>query len=95
MAAYAVVQVEVTDPEVYETYKPLVPATIAKYGGEFVVRGGAIEVMEGTWPTERAVIIKFPSMADAKAWYHSDDYAGPMAIRHKSAKTNFVFVEGV
>lgn len=95
MAAYAVVQVEVTDPETYETYKPQVPATIAKYDGEFLVRGGAIEVMEGEWPTERAVIIKFPSMADAKRWFHSDDYAGPKAIRHSSAKTNFVFVEGV
>ena len=74
MPAYVIVQVDVTDPATFETYRAQVPATLAKYGGEYVVRGGKMEVLEGTWAYPRCVVLKFPDMAAAKlrlrAWPH-------------------------
>lgn len=95
MAGYLIVQVEVNDPDVYETYKAQVPPTLAAYGGEFVVRGGELEVLEGTWPMPRAVVIRFPSVERAKAWYNSPEYAGPKALRQSASRGNIIIVEGV
>jgi len=95
MSAYVIVQITVNDPETFETYREQVPATIAKYGGEYIVRGGEMEILEGDWPAPRCVVLKFPDMAAAKAWHGSDDYAGPMALRHAAATTNAILVEGV
>lgn len=95
MAAYIIAQVNVTDPEIFETYRQQVPATLEPFGGEYVVRGGAMEVLEGEWAAPRCVVLKFPDMASAKAWHDSDIYAGPMALRHKSAETTAIVVEGV
>lgn len=95
MAGYIIAELDVTDPQVFEQYRGLVGATIEKYGGEYVVRGGESEKIEGDWTPNRLVIIRFDSVARAKEWYYSDDYKGPMALRHKSATTNLVIVEGV
>ena len=65
MAAYIIVQIEVTDPETFETYRQQVPAIIERHGGEYLVRGGAMEVLEGDWPLPRVVVLKFPSMDQA------------------------------
>ena len=74
MPAYIIVDVEMTEKEGYEEYRSQVPATIAAYGGRFLVRGGALEVLEGTWSPKRCVILEFPSLEQAKAWYHSPEY---------------------
>ena len=95
MAGYVIGDVDVTDPQIYEEYRGLVGATIEKYGGTYVVRGGESEQVEGDWTPHRLVIIRFESMERAKEWYHSEDYRGPMALRHKSANTNVIVVEGV
>ncbi len=95
MAAYFIVQLTVNDPETFETYRQQVPATIAKFGGEYIVRGGDMEVIEGEWPHPRCVVLKFPDAASARAWHGSEDYAGPMALRHSSAVSNAILVEGV
>ncbi|MCG8690737.1 MAG: DUF1330 domain-containing protein [Minwuiales bacterium] len=92
--AYIIVQVDVHDEEKYEEYRKLVPPTIAKYGGEYLVRGGRFEKLEGDEPYPRIVVLKFESMEQAKAWYHSEDYAGPMAIRHSASVANSILVEG-
>ncbi|NQU60221.1 MAG: DUF1330 domain-containing protein [Rhodospirillales bacterium] len=94
MSAYIIVQLEVTDPETYKTYAEQVPPILEKYGGEFVVRGGPMEVLEGDWPFPRAVVIKFPSMEQAKAWHASAEYEGPMALRQSASKGNMIVVEG-
>src|SRR5215470_7587110 len=49
MAAYVVVDIEVTDPVAFEEYRKGVPATVAKYGGRYIVRGGKSETLEGGW----------------------------------------------
>ena len=94
MAGYVVAEVEVTDPAIYEEYRKLVPATIAKYGGKFLVRGGAVETKEGGWQPKRLVVLEFASLEQAKKWYHSPEYAPALALRTKAARSKVVLVEG-
>ena len=91
---YVIGQVEVKDPEAYKEYIAQAPATIARYGGEYLVRGGAFEVLEGEWARERTVVLRFPSVADARRWHGSPEYAGPKALRNRIALTNMVVIEG-
>lgn len=95
MAGYIIADVEVTDQAVFEEYRKLVPDTIAKYGGEYVVRGGKSEVLEGEERVSRTVVIKFDSFEKAKAWHDSDEYEKPMAMRKASANSRVIVVEGV
>jgi uncharacterized protein (DUF1330 family) len=94
MAAYLIAEVDVQDAVVFEEYRKLVPATIARHGGKYVVRGGATETLEGGWTPKRIVVLEFPSMEQARKWYHSADYAPALALRLKAAKTKAILVEG-
>ena len=94
MSAYLIAEVDVTDPAAYEEYRKIVPATIAKYGGKYLVRGGAVDAKEGGWLPTRLVVLEFESMAQAKKWYHSPEYAPALAIRTKAARSKVVLVEG-
>lgn len=95
MAAYVVVQVDVKDPARYEGYKKLVPASLEKFGGRFVVRGGPVHPMEGTWNPKRFVLVEFPSVEQAKAWWASPEYAAAKAIRQATAESQLIIVEGL
>lgn len=96
MPAYVVVSVDVADAEAYGEYTRQVPGTLEPFGGQFVVRGGAFEVLEGAWPAPRMVILQFPSMERATAWHASDAYQAILPIRQRHARTDFmVAVEGV
>ena len=94
MAAYVIAEVNVTDPKLYEDYKKLVPATVEKYGGRFAVRGGALETKEGGWNPARLVVLEFPTMEQARKWYHSPEYAPALALRLKAANAKVILVEG-
>ena len=94
MAAYVLVEVEVTDPTTYEEYKQLTPATLAVYGGKFVVRGGACETLEGDWKPNRVVVLEFPSVEQAKTWWNSPEYSKATAIRQRAANTRMIVLEG-
>lgn len=94
MAAYVIADVEVTDPATYEDYRKQVPATVARYGGKFLVRGGATETKEGGWEPKRLVILEFPSMDQARKWYHSPEYAPALALRLRAARSKVLLVEG-
>ncbi len=96
MAAYVIVGVEVVDPEPYREYQRQVPATLERYGGRFVVRGGAFETLEGDWRPRRIVVMEFPSVERAKAWHASPEYRAILPIRERHARTHFLtVVEGV
>ena len=95
MAAYVIAEVEVTDSTAYEAYRKLVPATVAQYGGKFLVRGGATETKEGGWAPARLVILEFASMEQARRWYDSPEYAPALAIRKRAAKSKLIFAEGL
>jgi uncharacterized protein (DUF1330 family) len=95
MPAYIVVEVEVNDPERYENYKAMVPPSLVAYGGRFLVRGGKVEALEGDWAPKRFVMVEFPSLEKAKAWWNSAEYAEAKALRQATAKTQMIVVEGV
>jgi uncharacterized protein (DUF1330 family) len=94
MSAYVIVEVSIHDPKEYEAYKKLTPATIAAYDGKFIVRGGPTETLEGDWQPGRMVVLEFPTVERAKEWWGSDIYSEAKAIRHRSAKTKMIVVQG-
>jgi uncharacterized protein (DUF1330 family) len=95
MAGYVIAQLEVTDPAGFEEYRNQVSATVAAYGGKYIVRGSETETVEGSWSPKRLVILEFESVEQAKKWYYSAEYEGPKALRHKTAQTDLVIVEGL
>ena len=95
MPAYVFANIEVTDPVLYEEYRKGVPATIAQYGGRYVARGGAAEGLEGGYAPQRVVILEFPSLAQAEAWWASPEYQPLRAIREASTRSNLILTEGL
>jgi uncharacterized protein (DUF1330 family) len=95
MAAYILVDVQVTDPVRYERYRALTPGAIARYGGRFLVRGGDTTVLEGDWQPHRVVVLEFPSVAAAKEFYDSPEYREARAARAGAARMSMFVVEGV
>jgi uncharacterized protein (DUF1330 family) len=95
MRAYGIFQETVNDEATFAEYRKLVMPTLAAHDGRFVVRGGALSVVEGQWPHPRLVIIEFPSRAAAENWYRSPEYQAILPLRLKSAVGNAVFVDGV
>jgi uncharacterized protein (DUF1330 family) len=95
MAAYLFADIEVTDPAAYEEYRRLVPAVIAAFGGRYLVRGGASRVLEGPATLDRQVILEFPDMERALAFYESDEYAPLKASRRRCSSGQVVVIEGV
>lgn len=94
MPAYVIVDIEVTNPEEYEEYKRLAEASVAAYGGRYIVRGGSKEILEGSWTPRRFVILEFPDVAIAKTWWASPEYADGKALRQRCADTNMIVVDG-
>ena len=95
MPAYVIVQIAVHDPVTYERYRQLSGPSLVPFGGRFIVRGGALETMEGTWHPGRLVILEFPDTAAARAWWASPEYADGKAHRQASANTEMLLVDGV
>ncbi len=94
MPTYAIVQVDVKDAEAYAKYAALAGPAVAKYGGEFLARGGQVEVMEGT-TRARCVIIRFADMETAKTFYHSPEYQEALSTGLPASERDYKFVEGV
>lgn len=94
MPAYIIVEVEVHDPVQYEDYKKLTPISLANYQGKFIVRGGKTETLEGGWDPQRIVVLEFPNSMLAKNWWASEEYAPAKALRHRTAKSKMILVEG-
>ena len=81
MRAYFIVDNEVTDPAGFEEYRKQVPATLQKYGGKILVRGGQVQTLEGDWKPKRIVVTEFPSLEQARRWYDSEEYRPLKALR--------------
>ncbi len=95
MAAYLVVDIAITNPAQFENYKKLAPAAIAKFGGRYLIRGGAYEVLEGNWKPQRVTVVEFDSMEIAKAFYASPEYQAAIKVRTGAANMNALLVQGV
>ena len=95
MSAYFIVDIDIHDRAGLEEYRKQVPATITKYGGRFIVRGGKFEQLEGDWQPKRLVLLEFPSVEQARRWYDSEEYRPLKAMRLKASNSNLILVEGV
>jgi len=95
MSAYVIVEIDIVDPRGYDEYKNLAGATVEKYGGKYIVRGGKTETLEGDWHPKRIVVLQFESVQRAKDWLNSEEYREPRKMRQRTAKTNMIAVEGV
>lgn len=89
---YVVADIEVIDPAVYEDYKRLSSAAAEKYHGRWLVRGGAVDVLEGDWQPHRFVVVEFEDEAAARRWYDSPEYAAARAVRQRSARSSLLLV---
>jgi uncharacterized protein (DUF1330 family) len=94
MPAYVIVDIDIVDPLGYEEYKKLASATVEKYGGKYIARGGQVETLEGDWNPKRIVVLQFESMQRAKDWLNCAEYREPDKMRHRTAKTKMIVVEG-
>jgi uncharacterized protein (DUF1330 family) len=95
MAAYVLIDCQVTDPVQYERYRALAPAAIERYGGRYLVRGGATTVLEGDWQPHRVVVLEFPDVETAKRFYDSPEYRAARAVRANCARMSMFVAEGV
>jgi uncharacterized protein (DUF1330 family) len=94
MTAYIIAEIQVTDPAVYDGYRPLAAASIARFGGHFVVRGGKVDLLEGAPQPERIVVIEFPDSETARRWYHSEEYQAALKIRQAASRGRVLLAEG-
>ena len=94
MPAYIVTEIDIRDPEGFADYRAMVPASLEVHGGKFLVRGGAVENLEGSWTPSRFVVIEFESVEQAKRWWDSDEYREARDLRQATADTQMIVVEG-
>ncbi len=95
MSAYVIASIDITDPETYKGYSERAPATIEKYGGRYLARGGETATLEGEENTARNVVIEFESVEAAKTWYDSPEYREAKSRREGAAVASVVVLEGV
>ncbi|MHC2333947.1 DUF1330 domain-containing protein [Bradyrhizobium sp. USDA 4454] len=95
MSAYVISEVEMRDAAAFEAYRTLAAKTIEHYGGRYIVRGGAAELVEGGPPPKTIVIVEFPTMARLREWYASTEYAQALKHRWTALERRLLFVEGV
>jgi uncharacterized protein (DUF1330 family) len=95
MTAYVIALIEVTDPEGYEVYKEMAPASIAQYGGRYIARAGRSEVVEGEAKANRFVLLEFESYERAQEWWNSPEYEAAKPHRRRSATSTLMLVDGL
>ena len=95
MPAYFIADYEPTNPAGMEPYRAAVPATIAQYGGRYLIRGGAAELIEGGPEPKRVVILEFADAAAVKRWYDSPEYQKILPLRLANSTSRAFIVEGV
>ena len=95
MAAYLIADIEITDPQAYEGYRKDVAATIEAYGGRYLTRGAAVDVLEGDWSPKRLVILEFPTMAKLEAWYDCPEYQPLRELRKRASVSKLIVQQGL
>ena len=91
---YVVVLLDVHDTARYVEYARRASVIEAKYGGRPLVAGDAVEIVEGDWPGERTVVLEFPSLDAARAWYADPEYQSLLPLRHEATDSRILFIEG-
>ena len=94
--AYIVVESKITEPEQFKKYMAAAPAIVKSFGGEYLARGGRLDVLEGSWRPARLTVLRYPSFDAAKAMYDSPAYVEARKLRAgATAVFNMVLIEGV
>ena len=91
---YVYAEVDITDPEQYEKYRELAPASIASFGGKYLIRRGRPETLEGDRDPELVVMLEFESRERAKEWYNSTRYQHAKSVRQGAAKVELILLSG-
>ena len=94
MTAYVINEIVITQPDRFQTYADQVPAILKAYGGEYVVRGGAPERVDGPEPPHRLVVLRFETRAAARAWRNSREYLAILPIREATSTSRVYIVDG-
>jgi uncharacterized protein (DUF1330 family) len=95
MAAYLISDVTVKDAAAFEIYRTRAAASIAQYGGRYLVRGGPIERLEGGWAPRTVIVVEFSDVGRARTWYRSPEYAEALAVRDEALGRNLILVDGI
>jgi len=95
MAAYIVVEANLTDPKKFAPYTQVVPDLVTKFGGEYISIGGASEPLEGEWADTKIVLHRWPDMAAARAFWYSDEYEQAKKLREDTGQFRVILVDGV
>ena len=95
MPAYLISDVQVRDAEAFQIYRTRAAASIARYGGRYLARGGAIEPLEGSWKPQAIIVVEFPNLEQARTWYRSPEYALALAVRDQALSRNLILVDGI
>ena len=95
MAGYFIIQINVTNSENYKGYIEKVTPIVKKFGGEYIVRGGHSENVEGKWSYDRTVVLKFPTFEMAKKWHDSEEYKPIKKIREDNSECNAIIIDGL
>jgi uncharacterized protein (DUF1330 family) len=93
-AGFVIAEIEIINGQLYEDYATVAVTSVAKYGGEFLVRRGQYQSLEGDAPLPIIFVVRFPSYQQALAWYYSQEYTQIKELRHNAARSNIVVVEG-
>jgi uncharacterized protein (DUF1330 family) len=95
VAAYVIVEIEITDPERFQEYRKAVPATIEHFGGRYLLRGSKVEAMEGDWTPGAFVVLEFPTLDKARAWWSSEEYRPLKALRRLSSEARIILADEI
>ena len=93
--AYVVANIRVSNPEKFEEYKRLSTAAVHAHGGRFLIRGGKVVSVEGTWTPNRLTVIEFSSWENAEKFVRSAEYSQARAARRDAAFFDMIVVEGI
>lgn len=95
MAAYIISDVTIHDETNARDYRERAARSIAQHGGKYLARAGAIEVLEGAWSPRAIIIVEFPDVERARAWYRSAEYAEALKFRDAALDRDLILVDGV
>ena len=95
MSAYIISDVTAKDADAFQTYRSRAAASIARYGGRYLVRGGPIEQLEGNWAPRAIIVVEFPDIERARTWYRSPEYAFALEVRDRALSRNLILLDGV
>lgn len=95
MPAYLISDVSVKDADAFQAYRTRAAASIEQHGGRYLVRGGPVETLEGSWAPATIIIVEFPDIVRARAWYGSPEYASALAFRDDALSRNLILLDGI